>query len=95
MPFVAQTTIKAMVGTGQLVTYHRGDVIPDFATWDIHARRAHLNLEMVAEQKNQVAALDDGHDADDEAVEMLKCPVCKKTFVGQHALKKHVKKTHA
>lgn len=38
--------------------YEPGEIIPDFAEWNIHARRACLNLEWVEERPVLVAGQD-------------------------------------
>jgi hypothetical protein len=48
--FVAQRELKYVpLGTNKVIIFKPGDQIPDFEEWNIHARRAHLNLEWVAE----------------------------------------------
>lgn len=48
--YVAQKDLIVSAGEG-VTKYRRGDVIPDFDKWDIHARRAHLNFEWVKAKK--------------------------------------------
>lgn len=48
--YVARREIKAVEGNLVRV-YRAGDTIPDFEKWEIHARRAHINLEWVEEVK--------------------------------------------
>lgn len=45
--YVAQRELKYVGFDNRIVIYKPGDEIPNFDSWDIHARRAHLNLEWV------------------------------------------------
>jgi hypothetical protein len=54
MAFVAQKELKVVDRQDRVTIYKAGDEIPDFESWDIHARQAHINLEWVKETKGKV-----------------------------------------
>lgn len=53
MVYVARRQIKCVDREDKVTVYNPGDVIPDFEAWNIHAKRAHLNLDMVELKKVQ------------------------------------------
>jgi hypothetical protein len=52
--FIAQKELKVMKD-GKPFFYKPGDEIPDFDKWDIHAHRAHLNMDWVIEVEDKKA----------------------------------------
>jgi hypothetical protein len=109
MVYVARKELLAKSPSGDLVKYKAGDVIPDFEQWDIHARRANLNLEWVEAVEDQEV-----DDQDPEPVKLtpglaatkgeapilapaseLVCSKCPdKTFKSERALKTHIGIAH-
>lgn len=81
--YVATRELKVVDRQDKVTIYHAGDVIPDFDKWDIHAYRAHINMEWV----KIVEPLPVGEPQ--LAASSHQCDVCKREFKSEKALKTH------
>lgn len=107
MQFVACRELKDFVN-GVPVVYKPGDVIPNFEAWEIHARRAHLELEWVkpadpggkpVEQRTfRVTTLTEEQvkalPETPEEPEAFKCDHCDREFKTKRAFSTHVTRAH-
>ncbi len=104
--FVAQRELKYIpLGAEKAIIFHPGDEIPDFEKWDIHARRAHLNLEWVVEEVSgksgasstpsvfKVTTVNEGPAVPKE-VEGHHCGTCERKFKSKRALSTHASSAH-
>ena len=106
--FVAQRELKYIpLGEKKATVFQPGDVIPDFDKWDIHARRAHINLEWVTEEVSgkpgassaqsvfQVTTVEEGPAAPKEQSVAHTCGECSdRTFKSKRALNTHIAMAH-
>lgn len=105
MVYVAQRVIKKVDRDCKVTIYRPGDEIEDFASWNIHARRAHLNMHLVTKEDKVIAVeprpiepepeeeLDFEPDPDAES-ESVKCGHCSREFKSKTALKVHIRRAH-
>jgi hypothetical protein len=54
MVYIAERKIKNVDRNDKVTVYNPGDEIKDFGTWNIHAQRAHLNMQWVTTREKPV-----------------------------------------
>lgn len=101
--FVAQRQIKD-VRDGKPVVYSPGEVIPNFDKWNIHARRAVLNMDWVKEVNEGDAPEPASRPYENSwqkkavtpkaASPAVECDLCKREFKNTRAMKTHVALGH-
>lgn len=97
MVYVAQRVLKEIDRDNKVTVYRPGEEIPDFDSWNIHARRAHLNLHWVTKE-DRVEDLEPEQELDfeptDEDAKPLVCSKCKKEFKNEKGLRAHIGRAH-
>ena len=93
--YVAQRKLRAQDANGNITQYMPGDVIPNFESWNIHQKKAHLNLEWVTPKKD--LPVPDSlkpvgtpkQEPKKAAPTELACDLCSKTYKDERSLKIH------